>query len=69
MSEAESLLSEVNSQNQSLKKEIFETQQNLTRYESEILDLNKALKNQKKANIDQKQLYEVRVQSQEQEIE
>ena len=42
---------------------MFESQQNMTRYESEILDLNKALKNQKKANIDQKQLYEVRVQS------
>ena len=54
LSEAECLLSEVNNQNQTFKKDMFEMQQNLTMYESEILDLNKAMKNQKKMLIDQK---------------
>jgi chromosome segregation ATPase len=63
--EAEGLLQEVNNRHQGALEEIEQQQKIAAEYEKEILDLNKNLKNLKKALQDQKQLYEVRVQSQE----
>lgn len=52
-----------------LQKELEDYKHVVDQYESEIVDLNKNLKSLKKTNSDQQQLYEVRVNSQEQEIE